>query len=145
MYFENRTYDELKVGDLHQFTIPTGDNFAISQGVDAFIGVESVLNLGQMATPLDPSTIKLKDPQNPSNNAQVSAVTNAYKQDDMIQADANINGSYGAFSGSLSARYERSIKVSETSSTYIGFSENTLGTVYLNQLYRQEIWQNSKD
>lgn len=125
--------NEMKGNDAHQFTIPTGDNFAISQGVDAFIGIESILNLGRKASPLDPRTITLKDPQNPSNNSQVSAVTDSYQQDKMLQADATINGSYGAFSGSLSSKYEREIKVSETSSTYIGFSESTLGTVFLNQ------------
>lgn len=119
--------------DIHQYTIAMGDKFKVAQGKDAFRGVQSVLNLGLLSSPFDADTIELSDPKGPEELSKVAACTDIYNQDEVIKVGAEVTGSYGAFSASLSSNYEQDINISEVSSVYLAFWQKSLGTVYINQ------------
>src|SRR5215216_5359289 len=91
--------------DIHQYAIATGKNFSVEKGAGAFRGVQTVVNLGLLASPIEWSTIKPSDPSSPETRYKVAACTNVYKRDELQRASTEITGSYGAASGSVAASY----------------------------------------
>lgn len=121
-----------KLGDNYQYSIATGDRFNFPKGADAFKGVQTVLNLGILASPLNPATIRVGQPDTPNTFSKVAACTSVYKVNEVVKVAADASGSYGAMSGSMAASYSRSISISETSSTYVAFFRKSYGRVHLN-------------
>ncbi|QEC78228.1 hypothetical protein [Mucilaginibacter ginsenosidivorax] len=120
------------LNDIHQYAIATGKNFSVEKGAGAFRGVQTVVNLGLLASPIEWSTIKPSDPASPETRYKVAACTNVYKRDELQRASAEITGSYGAASGSVAASYVKNISISETSSSYVAFFRKSYGRVHLN-------------
>jgi hypothetical protein len=118
--------------DIHQYAIATGKNFSVEKGNGAFRGVQTVVNLGLLASPLDQGTIKPATSSSPETRYKVAACTNVYKRDELQRASTEITGSYGAASGSLAASYVKNITISETSSSYVAFFRKAFGHVHLN-------------
>jgi hypothetical protein len=122
----------MKLGDNYQYSIATGERFNFAKGADAFRGVQTVLNLGILASPIDTATIKPTAPDSPSTLSEIAACTSMFKVDEVVKAAASVSGSYGGASGSLAASYSRNISISETSSSYIAFFRKSYGRVYIN-------------
>lgn len=118
--------------DIHQYAIATGKNFSVEKGAGAFRGVQTVVNLGLLASPLEFSSIKPSEPTSPETRYKVAACTSVYKRDELQRASTEITGSYGAASGSVAASYVKNISISETSSSYVAFFRKSYGHVHLN-------------
>jgi len=118
--------------DIHQYAIATGKNFSVEKGTGAFRGVQTVVNLGLLASPLELASIKPSAPTSPETRYKVAACTSVYKRDEMQRVSTEITGSYGAASGSVAANYVKNISISETSSSYVAFFRKSYGHVHLN-------------
>src|ERR1700754_2644516 len=95
--------------DIHQYAIATGKNFSVEKGTGAFRGVQTVVNLGLLASPLELASIKPSAPTSPETRYKVAACTSVYKRDEMQRVSTEITGSYGAASGSVAANYVKNI------------------------------------
>jgi len=126
------TEEIMKLADTYQYSIATGDRFNFAKGADAFRGIQTVLNLGILSSPLNQGTIRPSDPDSPSSNSEIASCTSVYKLDEVLKAAATVTGSYGGASGSVAASYSRNISISETSSSYIAFFRKSLGRVHIN-------------
>ncbi len=118
--------------DSHQYAIATGDRFNFEKGAGAFRGVQTVVNLGILASPLDQGTIKPTAPDSPAVLSDIAACTSVYNRDELTRISAEVTGSYGGASGSVAATYVKNVSISETSSSYVAFFRKSFGRVHLN-------------
>jgi hypothetical protein len=118
--------------DIHQYAIATGDRFNFEKGAGAFRGVQTVVNLGILASPLDPGSIRPSAPDSPLVLSDIAACTNVYNRDELTRISAEVTGSYGGASGSVAATYVKNISISETSSSFVAFFRKSFGRVHLN-------------
>jgi hypothetical protein len=118
--------------DIHQYAIATGDRFNFEKGAGAFRGVQTVVNLGILASPLEPGSIKPTAPDSPLVLSDIAACTSVYNRDELTRISAEVTGSYGGASGSVAATYVKNISISETSSSFVAFFRKSFGRVHLN-------------
>lgn len=119
--------------DLYQYLISTGDNFVVTRE-NAFSGIQSVLNLGILASAIDFDRFpKPSKPEGPKVISRVSICKSVYEREEMMQASAQVTGAYGQFAASLSASYMKEMATTETSTDFLIFWSNALGRVLLSR------------
>ena len=110
----------------------TGSSLNIQDNPQSFFGISDIVTLDEASFPLDFSTVKMTQPMSPKRNFRMSSVQTTVDFQSAFSASAEAQGSYGGFSGSASAKYVQSKTLTSTTSLYMMFYENQLGTVYLN-------------
>lgn len=118
--------------DIHQYAIATGDRFNFEKGTGAFRGVQTIVNLGILASPLEMGSIRPSAPDSPLVLSDIAACTSVYNRDELTRISAEVTGSYGGASGSVAATYVKNVSISETSSSYVAFFRKSFGRVHLN-------------
>ena len=114
------------------YSYATGSSLNIQDNPQSFFGISDIVTLDEASFPLDFSTVKMTQPMSPKRNFRMSSVQTTVDFHSAFSASAEAQGSYGGFSGSASAKYMQSKTLTSTTSLYMMFYENQLGTVYLN-------------
>ena len=110
----------------------SGDNLNVQASPQSFSGIRDLVTLGPASSPIDFSSVKLSEPNPPRKNMLMSSIQSSSDYEEAFTASAEIQGSYGGFSGSASAKYLQSRTLTSTSSLYMMSYEHQLGDVYLN-------------
>ena len=104
----------------------------VQLAAQSFIGISDLVTLGPASSPIDFSSVKLSEPNPPRKNMLMTSVQQLSDYESAFSTGAEVQGSYGGFSGSASSKYMQSRTLTSTSSLYMMFYEHQLGEVYIN-------------
>lgn len=114
------------------YVYASGDNLKVQMAAQSFIGIRDLVTLGPASSPIDFSSVKLSEPNSTRKIMLMSSIQTSSDYEAAFTTSAQVQGSYGGFSGSASAKYMQSRTLTSTSSLYIMSYEHQLGEVYIN-------------
>ena len=114
------------------YVYATGDSLRINLQPQSFTGISDLVTLGVASSPLNLATVKLTQPASPNRYYQMNLIQHTEDYSSAFSTSADVQGSYGSFSGSASAKYMESKTLTTKSSLYFMFYERQLGSVFVN-------------
>ena len=90
------------------YVYATGDNLKVQLAAQSFIGISDLVTLGPASSPIDFSSVKLSEPNPPRKNMLMTSVQQLSDYESAFSTGAEVQGSYGGFSGSASSKYMQS-------------------------------------
>jgi len=113
-----------------QITIAAGEQFN-RRGRDAFTGIADIVSMGGASSPLEPNSIKYGEPQGPRHDYEMREIRTSDDYNEAFSASASLQGGYGTFTGSASAKYLTESTLTSRSSLYMMSYDYQLGWVSL--------------
>ena len=123
-------YASASPGSTYVYAI--GDNLKAQMSPQSFIGIRDLVTLGPASSPIDFSSVELSEPNRPTKKMLVSSIQSSSDYEEAFTTSSEVQGSYGGFSSSASAKYMQSRTLTSTTSLYTMSYEHQLGDMYLN-------------